>query len=168
MEVHLDTRLVRRVGRVVAARTTAHVDHGGVAASQLHRDASAVWLQQARERLGSIPVSSDAQCRSWKGGLSAWGFRDFIARGNVIDLAVGIVIGAAFGAIVGLYFFIVLPFSRFTSAPAKPAPPNPQEVLLTQIRDLLAAEDSRGAALSTPRGDGHGNQRMKGHEDESL
>ncbi len=27
-------------------------------------------------------------------------FRDFIVRGNVIDLAVGIVIGAAFGAVV--------------------------------------------------------------------
>ncbi len=28
------------------------------------------------------------------------GFRDFIARGNVIDLAVGVIIGAAFSAIV--------------------------------------------------------------------
>ena len=28
------------------------------------------------------------------------GFRDFIARGNMIDLAVGVIIGAAFGAIV--------------------------------------------------------------------
>ena len=28
------------------------------------------------------------------------GFKDFITRGNVIDLAVGIVIGAAFGAVV--------------------------------------------------------------------
>lgn len=28
-------------------------------------------------------------------------FRDFILRGNVVDLAVGIIIGAAFGAIVG-------------------------------------------------------------------
>lgn len=28
------------------------------------------------------------------------GFRDFILRGNVIDLAVGVIIGAAFGAIV--------------------------------------------------------------------
>jgi large conductance mechanosensitive channel len=28
------------------------------------------------------------------------GFRDFILRGNVVDLAVGIVIGAAFGSIV--------------------------------------------------------------------
>ena len=28
------------------------------------------------------------------------GFRDFIMRGNVVDLAVGIVIGAAFTAVV--------------------------------------------------------------------
>ena len=28
------------------------------------------------------------------------GFRDFVLRGNVVDLAVGIVIGAAFGAVV--------------------------------------------------------------------
>ncbi|HSE96503.1 MAG TPA: large conductance mechanosensitive channel protein MscL [Methylomirabilota bacterium] len=28
------------------------------------------------------------------------GFQDFIARGSVIDLAVGVIIGAAFGAIV--------------------------------------------------------------------
>ena len=28
------------------------------------------------------------------------GFRDFILRGNVVDLAVGIVIGASFGAVV--------------------------------------------------------------------
>ena len=28
------------------------------------------------------------------------GFRDFISRGNVIDLAVGVIIGAAFGSIV--------------------------------------------------------------------
>ena len=28
------------------------------------------------------------------------GFRDFISRGNVIDLAVGVIVGAAFGTIV--------------------------------------------------------------------
>lgn len=28
------------------------------------------------------------------------GFKDFIAKGNVIDLAVGVIIGAAFGAVV--------------------------------------------------------------------
>ena len=31
------------------------------------------------------------------------GFKDFIMRGNVIDLAVGIVIGAAFTALVGTF-----------------------------------------------------------------
>ena len=31
------------------------------------------------------------------------GFRDFILRGNVVDLAVGIVIGAAFTALVGQF-----------------------------------------------------------------
>jgi large conductance mechanosensitive channel len=30
-------------------------------------------------------------------------FRDFILRGNVVDLAVGIVIGAAFGAVVAAF-----------------------------------------------------------------
>lgn len=29
------------------------------------------------------------------------GFKQFISRGNVIDLAVGVIIGAAFGSIVG-------------------------------------------------------------------
>lgn len=111
------------------------------------------------------------------------GFRDFIARGNVIDLAVGVIIGVAFGGIVdslvkdlitpligllggqpdfsawklgplgignfvnavvafllkaaGLYFLIVLPFSRLAARMAAAAAPNPQEVLLTEIRDLL-------------------------------
>ncbi len=31
------------------------------------------------------------------------GFRDFVMRGNVIDLAVGVVIGAAFGAVVSSF-----------------------------------------------------------------
>ncbi|MGQ9808819.1 MAG: large conductance mechanosensitive channel protein MscL [Armatimonadota bacterium] len=35
-------------------------------------------------------------------------FRDFIARGNVVDLAVGIVIGAAFGKIVNSFVEDVL------------------------------------------------------------
>ena len=114
------------------------------------------------------------------------GFRDFVGRGNVIDLAVGVIIGAAFGAIVdslvkdlitpliglvggtpdfsalklgpvnvgtfvnavvaflikaaGLYFLIVLPFNRLASKLAAAAPPSPQEVLLTEIRDLIKAK----------------------------
>ena len=31
------------------------------------------------------------------------GFRDFIMRGNVVDLAVAVVIGAAFGAVVAAF-----------------------------------------------------------------
>jgi large conductance mechanosensitive channel len=31
------------------------------------------------------------------------GFRDFVLRGNVIDLAVGVVIGAAFGTVVSAF-----------------------------------------------------------------
>ncbi len=39
------------------------------------------------------------------------GFRDFITRGNVVDLAVGIIIGAAFGAVVtSLTKDIIMPF----------------------------------------------------------
>jgi large conductance mechanosensitive channel len=112
------------------------------------------------------------------------GFRNFIARGNVIDLAVGVIIGAAFGSVVdsmvkdfitpiigllggqpdfsaiklgpiaigsfmnavlaflikaaGLYFLIVLPFNKYAAKLTVAAPPNPQEALLREIRDLLA------------------------------
>ncbi|GHO44954.1 large conductance mechanosensitive channel protein MscL [Ktedonospora formicarum] len=39
--------------------------------------------------------------RGWKAGLTELGgFRKFILRGNVVDLAVGVVIGAAFTAVV--------------------------------------------------------------------
>src|SRR4029079_12492931 len=34
------------------------------------------------------------------GGVMLKGFKEFIAMGNVIDLAVGVIIGAAFGAVV--------------------------------------------------------------------
>ncbi|HEY6928710.1 MAG TPA: large conductance mechanosensitive channel protein MscL [Thermoanaerobaculia bacterium] len=112
------------------------------------------------------------------------GFREFVARGNVVDLAVGVVIGVAFSGIVdslvkdiitpiigmlggqpdfssikvgsimlgnflnavlsflikaaGIYFLIVLPFGRFAARMAAAPPPNPQETLLREIRDLLA------------------------------
>ena len=43
-------------------------------------------------------------------------FKDFIARGNVMDMAVGIIIGAAFTAIVGsLVSDLVTPISLFTA-----------------------------------------------------
>jgi large conductance mechanosensitive channel len=114
------------------------------------------------------------------------GFRDFVARGNVLDLAVGVIIGAAFGSVVNslvkdvltpiigeiggqpdfaaikvgpvllgnflnavvgflfiaaaLYFFVVIPYNKFSKKKEAETPPAPKEevVLLTQIRDLLA------------------------------
>lgn len=41
--------------------------------------------------------------RAGKGRTMLKGFRDFVLRGNVVDLAVGIVIGAAFGAVVNAF-----------------------------------------------------------------
>lgn len=117
------------------------------------------------------------------------GFRDFLLRGNVVDLAVAVIIGAAFGAVVNslvadvitpligavggqpdfsaitlgpikigsflnavlafliiaivVYFAIVVPVNKImerahrqTEAGAPPAPTK-EEVLLTEIRDLL-------------------------------
>ena len=72
------------------------------------------------------------------------GFRDFIAQGNVIDLAVAVVIGGAFTAIVnsvvastitplvGLFFE--------ADAAGKFGPPTDTELLI-QIRDLLEKQN---------------------------
>ena len=117
-------------------------------------------------------------------------FRDFIDRGNVIDLALAVIIGGAFGAIItslvndiimpligvilgGLDFaalsvqvgeatilygsfiqaivnFLIIAFVLFLivrgynklqkekeAAPPPPPEPSPEEVLLTEIRDLI-------------------------------
>jgi large conductance mechanosensitive channel len=125
------------------------------------------------------------------------GFRDFLMRGNVVDLAVAVVIGAAFGAVVAafsvdfiggiigaiggtpdfgnagvtvngskivygstinalinfaivaavIYFVVVAPMTtlagRFKDADAATPAPSDEAVLLTEIRDLLAAEQAR-------------------------
>ena len=121
------------------------------------------------------------------------GFRDFLMRGNVVDLAVAVVIGAAFGTVVAafatdfiggiigaiggspdfgdagvtvndskivygstinaliyfvivaaaVYFVVVLPMQKLAERRAvdeeTPAPSD-ETVLLTEIRDLLAAQ----------------------------
>jgi large conductance mechanosensitive channel len=117
------------------------------------------------------------------------GFRDFLLRGNVVDLAVAVVIGVAFGAVVAsfvadvitpiigaiggqpdfsaimlgpikigsflnavlafliiafvIYFVVVVPMNKImertrrqTEASEPPAPTK-EEVLLSEIRDLL-------------------------------
>ncbi len=69
------------------------------------------------------------------------GFKDFIMRGNVVDLAVGIVIGAA------LNFIVVFPMNKLAERRRRgqePPPEAPSEEvrLLTDIRDLLAAREA--------------------------
>jgi large conductance mechanosensitive channel len=124
------------------------------------------------------------------------GFRDFIMRGNVVDLAIAVVIGTAFTALVkafvadiltpiiaaifgkpnfadltftinnsqffygdfineiitflavaaAIYFFVVVPLNKLAERRARgkvPADELPPDVaLLTEIRDLLAANGS--------------------------
>jgi len=120
-------------------------------------------------------------------------FKDFIMKGNVVDLAIAVIIGGAFGAIVNsliadvitplllnpaleaagvkdiaaltwgavkygnflsaIISFLVIAFVLFmlikgfnatkkkeVEAPAAPAAPPAQEVLLAEIRDLLKAQ----------------------------
>jgi large conductance mechanosensitive channel len=122
------------------------------------------------------------------------GFRDFLMRGNVVDLAVAVIIGAAFGAVVAsfstdfiggiigaiggtpdfgnagvtvndsnvvygstisalinfvivaaaIYFVVVVPMqalaARSKDADADTPAPSDEAVLLTEIRDLMAAQ----------------------------
>jgi large conductance mechanosensitive channel len=122
------------------------------------------------------------------------GFRDFLMRGNVIDLAVAVVLGAAFGAVVAafaddfiggiigavggspdfgdagvtvngskivwgstitaliqfvivaaaIYFVVIVPIGKLQSrgqdADAETPAPSDEAKLLTEIRDLLAAQ----------------------------
>jgi large conductance mechanosensitive channel len=121
------------------------------------------------------------------------GFRDFVMRGNVVDLAIAVILGAAFGAVVTafstdfvggllgalggspdfedagvtvngskvvygstitaliqflivaavIYFVIVVPLTKLAElrgqAEESPAPSD-ETKLLTEIRDLLAAQ----------------------------
>jgi len=114
------------------------------------------------------------------------GFKNFILRGNLVDLAVAVIIGTAFGAVVAaftawltgkvaggssvfsdaqlgdlgffinavisflvlaavVYFFVVVPYTRVRERYFPSAPPGTAEdiQLLTEIRDLLAAQQQR-------------------------
>ncbi|UNX55449.1 large conductance mechanosensitive channel protein MscL [Georgenia sp. TF02-10] len=123
------------------------------------------------------------------------GFKEFVSRGNAVDLAVGVVVGAAFGSVVtavvdrflnplvaglvgkpnfdhvlqftvggavvqpgavvtalvnfllvaaAVYFLVVVPMNRLAArrrvADAEPAAPAEDVRVLTEIRDLLAAQ----------------------------
>jgi len=68
-------------------------------------------------------------------------FREFIARGNVIDLAVGVIIGAAFSNIVKSFaasvFALVKVVNQLKREEAAKPEPTKTEALLGEIRDLL-------------------------------
>jgi large conductance mechanosensitive channel len=72
------------------------------------------WLAPASDPVPGCPGDrrpTDAPLSPWPYAVHVLkGFRDFILRGNVVDLAVGIVIGAAFTALV----------SQFTDSFLKP------------------------------------------------
>jgi large conductance mechanosensitive channel len=134
------------------------------------------------------------------GGVAGMkGFKEFLMRGNVVDLAVAVVIGAAFGAVVTafatdfigsliaaiggvpsvgdvgptvngtkivlgttltallnfvivaavVYFVVVVPMKKLmerrqAGADAETPAPTDEAVLLTQIRDLLQAQQQGG------------------------
>lgn len=131
------------------------------------------------------------------------GFKDFIARGNVIDLATAVVIGAAFTALVSaftenvvqplisrigaspdsdygflriplgdsiaidlnavvsatinflivaavVYFVIVVPYKKLKERDTKVENAETELTLLTEIRDLLAANGQSGKHGETP------------------
>ena len=92
-------------------------------------------------------------------------FKDFISRGNVIDLAVGVVIGGAFTAIVNGIVDAIINFLLISCVvfwmvkvingamnkvhhkeeePEADPEPSKEEVLLTEIRDLLKAQQDAG------------------------
>ena len=96
-------------------------------------------------------------------------FRDFIMRGNVVELAVAVIIGAAFGAVVAafatsfitpliafliiaaiVFFLVVRPMNklmqRLKRTDEEPGAPSADVTTLIEIRDLLAAK--RGPAGS--------------------
>jgi large conductance mechanosensitive channel len=129
------------------------------------------------------------------------GFKDFIMRGNLVEIAVAFIIGVSFATVVTsftavilsliakatggrnpdmasfrpggvpigafltatfsfliiafvVYFFVVTPYNRLQARMAsgeEPAPPSPDTVLLTEIRDLLAA---RPGSPDAPRSGG--------------
>ncbi|PFG38908.1 large conductance mechanosensitive channel [Georgenia soli] len=140
------------------------------------------------------------------------GFKEFISRGNAVDLAVGVVIGAAFTSVVNsivdsllnplvaglvgkpdfttflqfrlgsamvqpgavitalvnfllvaaaIYLFVVMPLNKLAARrkveDADPEAPAEDVRVLTEIRDLLAAQQRGGTGARTGDGGGSGN-----------
>ncbi|GAB3994164.1 MscL family protein [Nocardioides marmoraquaticus] len=121
------------------------------------------------------------------------GFKNFILRGNLVDLAVAVIIGTSFALVVStftnwltsllpdtassffsnepnsfgaflnatvsflllaaiVYFFVVLPYTKAKEKyfPAEPAGTPADIALLEEIRDLIAAQNTRSGGTPNP------------------
>ena len=85
------------------------------------------------------------------------GFKAFILRGNLVELAVAFIMAGAFAAVVTatvdvimatvVYFFIVVPYTEAKERffPTQDEKGTPEDIaLLTEIRDLLAQRGTTG------------------------
>ena len=109
------------------------------------------------------------------------GFKKFILRGNVVDMAVGVVIGAAFGGVVGaltkdlngslfpvgdfinacvsflliaaaVYFFVVTPVNALVARMRKdPAPADPTTKKCTECLSEIPIDARRCAFCAQPQ-----------------
>ena len=71
-------------------------------------------------------------------------FKAFLARGNVLDLAIGVIIGAAFGKIVTTFTEgIIMPFVGMATGGV---------VLRSLIRADMGIRSRHRASLATPQG----------------
>src|SRR6266581_621490 len=94
------------------------------------------------------------------------GFKQFILRGNVVDMAVGVVIGAAFATVVtafikaavsfllvavAVYFFVVTPINALVSRMRKaPAPADPTTKKCPECKMEVPIDARRCAHCTSP------------------
>src|SRR5262252_3364369 len=101
------------------------------------------------------------------------GFKAFLLRGNVVDLAVGVVIGIAFAAVVTafvkdlvtpliaalggqpdfstLYFTVVMPFTALVSRSRKEPPADPTTKKCTECESEIPIGAKRCAFCAQPQ-----------------
>ena len=81
------------------------------------------------------------------------GFRDFILRGNVMDLAVGVIIGAAFGKIVtSMVEDLIMPVVGSIVLSTKTSRPFPRVMpVLRSVTPTVTRPAARDARVPPPR-----------------
>jgi large conductance mechanosensitive channel len=84
----------------ICAPVAVHALNAGPTTSNPRFGTLVLFPKGDRRLVVRVPDSESGEVRNNVERMMIREFRDFIARGNVIDLAVGIIIGAAFTAIV--------------------------------------------------------------------